>query len=42
MYSINYTLRSEYTIALFVYGAFISLLINFLKEVNKKFGPEYL
>lgn len=42
MYSINYTLRSEYTIALFVYGAFISLLINFLKEVNKKFGPGIL
>ncbi len=39
MYSINYTLQSKYTIALFLYGAFISLLINFLKEVNKKFGP---
>lgn len=42
MYSINYTLRSQYTIALFLYGAFISLLINFLKEVNKKFGPGIL
>lgn len=36
MYSLTYTLGSQYTIALYVYGAFISLLINFLKEVNKK------
>jgi len=42
IYSINYTLQSQYTIALFLYGAFISLLINFLKEVNKKFGPGIL
>lgn len=42
IYSINYTLQSQYTLALFLYGAFISLLINFLKEVNKKFGPGIL
>ena len=42
LYSINYTLQSQYTIALFLYGAFISMLINFLKEVNKKFGPGIL
>ncbi len=42
MYSLTYTLGSQYTIALYVYGAFISLLINFLKEVNKKFGPGIL
>jgi adenylate cyclase len=42
LYSLNYTLRSQYTIALYIYGAFISLLINFLKEVNKKFGPGIL
>ncbi|HAX48762.1 MAG TPA: adenylate/guanylate cyclase domain-containing protein [Ignavibacteria bacterium] len=42
MYSLLYTLNSQYTIALYLYGAFISLLINFLKEVNKKFGPGIL
>lgn len=42
MYSLNYTLSSNYTIALYIYGACISLLINFLKEVNKKFGPGVL
>jgi len=42
IYSLSYTLRSQYTIALYLYGAFISLLINFLKEVNKKFGPGIL
>ena len=42
LYSLKYTLGSQYTIALYVYGAFISLLINFLKEVNKKFGPGIL
>jgi adenylate cyclase len=42
LYSLNYTLASQYTIALYLYGAFISLLINFLKEVNKKFGPGIL
>ncbi|HWA07665.1 MAG TPA: adenylate/guanylate cyclase domain-containing protein [Ignavibacteria bacterium] len=42
LYSLNYTLNSQYTLALYLYGAFISLLINFLKEVNKKFGPGIL
>lgn len=42
LYSLNYTLRSEYTIALFLYGVFISILINISKEVNKKFGPGIL
>lgn len=42
LYSLNYTVTSHYTIALYIYGAFISLLINFLKEVNKKFGPGIL
>lgn len=42
MYSLNYTLNSNYTIALYIYGACISILINFLKEVNKKFGPGVL
>lgn len=42
MYSLEYTLGSQYTIALYLYGAFISLLINFFKEVNKKFGPGIL
>ncbi len=42
LYSLEYTLGSQYTIALYLYGAFISLLINFFKEVNKKFGPGIL
>ena len=42
IYSLIYTVNSNYTIALYLYGAFISLLINFLKEVNKKFGPGIL
>jgi adenylate cyclase len=42
MYSLNYTISSNYTIALYLYGVFISLLINFFKEVNKKFGPGIL
>jgi adenylate cyclase len=42
LYSLNYTLNSSYTVALYIYGVFISLLINFLKETNKKFGPGVL
>ncbi len=41
-YSLNYTLHSQYTLALYLYGTFISLLINFFKQVNKKFGPGIL
>lgn len=41
-YSLNYTLNSNYTIALYIYGAAVSILINFLKQVNKKFGPGIL
>lgn len=42
IYSLNYTISSNYTIALYVYGSTVSLLINFLKQVNKKFGPGIL
>lgn len=42
MYSLRFTLSSDYTYALILYGSFISLLINFLKEINKKFGPGIL
>lgn len=42
IYSLKYALTSNYTIALYLYGACVSLLINFLKEVNKKFGPGVL
>ncbi len=41
-YSLNYALNSNYTIALYLYGAAVSLMINFLKQVNKKFGPGIL
>lgn len=41
-YSFNYALNSNYTIALYLYGTAVSLMINFLKQVNKKFGPGIL
>ncbi len=41
-YSIKFTLSSPYSIALFIYGVLISVLISFIKEVNKKFGPGIL
>ncbi|HEY3251061.1 MAG TPA: adenylate/guanylate cyclase domain-containing protein [Ignavibacteria bacterium] len=42
MYSLNYTFSSQYPIALFIYGVSMSLLLNFIKQVNKKFGPGIL
>src|SRR4030095_7604532 len=42
MKPIYYTLTSQYPIAIFIYGVFMSLLLNFIKQVNKKFGPGIL
>jgi len=36
---LNYALGSRYTVALYLYGVIISVLLNFIKQVNKKFGP---
>jgi len=36
---LNYALGSHYTVALYLYGVIISVLLNFIKQVNKKFGP---
>jgi adenylate cyclase len=35
----KFTISSQYTIALFLYGVIMSILLNFIKQVNKKFGP---
>ena len=42
VYYINFTFSSQYTIALFVYAVIMSILLNFIKQVNKKFGPGIL
>ena len=42
IYYLNYAITSQYTIALFIYGVFMSVLLNFIKQVNKKFGPGIL
>ncbi len=42
MYYLNFTLSSQYTIALFIYAVLMSVLLNFIKQVNKKFGPGVL
>lgn len=38
----KFTVSSNYTIALFIYGVIMSILLNFIKQVNKKFGPGIL
>ena len=42
IYYLNFTISSHYTIALFIYAVSVSILLNFIKQVNKKFGPGVL
>jgi len=41
-YVLNYIFFSLYTVALFIYAVLMSLMLNFIKQVNKKFGPGVL
>jgi adenylate cyclase len=42
VFYLNFTISSDYTIALYIYAVIICIMLNFIKQVNKKFGPGVL